>query len=177
MPSPLKTITAFPLVKFCQDSVGEVNAIGNYSVTPNTFFAKPSPTQDYVIRLVSIHFTFSGTQLAYNNYAAIAALTNGITIKSVGDEGTILDLTNGQPIKQNDNFVHFGTGLDTVNFSGNFVSITAEFLFSDDRINAPITIKGGNNEQLNINLNDDFTGMLDHHFIVKGHINNSAGYR
>lgn len=176
----LHKITAFPLSAFCADAMGNIAANNDYSAVADTFFIQPSADQDFVISKLAIHFLFSGTQIVYDSYANIAGgLADGVTVQTYDtvNNAVIHDLTAGFPLKMNSQFLHLGSGFEVYGFSGNILSVTAVLDLSSPEINAPVTLKGANSEQLQFLLNDDFSTMLEHHFTVKGYINSSTGYR
>lgn len=149
------------------DGTGNNNANGDYSVTPATFFIQPASDEIMIIHELYIHLVNSGAFPA-TVYASLgAALTNGVDILLTNDRSSGLSILP-EKIKTNDDFMHFGLGgFQLVNFSGGIDAIGASFKSSS--FGMPITLVGSKSHKIEVILNDNLTGLVDHHFIAHGY--------
>ena len=99
-------------------------------------------------------------------YGNISALTNGIQIRVQDDTGTLLDLTDGLPIKSNAHWGRFCYDDDIKDWGSGNEFVQGRWTFS--KAGAPIRLDGNTNRRLEILLDDSFTGLIDHTFNVQG---------
>ena len=171
------TITAQPLVRFLDtvgDGSGSKNVIGNYSAVAETFLCTPPVGKIFTFYSLTLHIT---ANIAGNvnaaDYAAVAGgLTNGYLLTTKNASGTIFNLTDDVPITDNEELEHLGAGDTTVRiieYSGNDKSIIVYIDFFE-QFGKPIVLKGDNGEYFEGFFNDDFSAIIDHHFILKGNV-------
>ena len=148
------------------DGSGTTNAIGNYAV-PTSFFIQPPTDIVYEIALLEFHISDAG-KFGQTEYANLgAALSTGIIVKTSDDVGDIFIITNGEPIKTNDDYFHIATLLNLHDWGGvdDTLFVTLNFV---DRYGSPLLLDGDQNQKLEIILEDNFAGLIDHHFIASG---------
>ena len=102
------------------------------------------------------------------NYGALAELTNGLHLVAYDTDGTteLLHLDGEHPIKTNADWGSFCYDVDFRDEgAGNAGYVNARWTF--DKAGRPIVLKAG--QSLAILLNDDFTGLDHHHFMIQGY--------
>ncbi|MDH5654209.1 MAG: hypothetical protein OEZ39_20320 [Gammaproteobacteria bacterium] len=162
--------TATPFIHVL-DTVGDGSGIhaidGDYSAVAQSFSFRPT-ANIYTIAIVTIHLGYSGT-LVHNRYADLAtALTNGLKIRSVDSgDNVLVDLMGGLPIKENHHFAHFVTEKIVTGFAASqWDTAFIMRLYTD--FTKGIQIDGTAGEYFELYANDNFTGVADHHCIIKG---------
>ena len=163
------------------DGTGTKNAIGNYTGEDGTleipaegvtsFFIQPAPGEIFRIQrmIVNVH---DAQKFKPEEYGNLTALTNGIFVR-VSNNGTTLDLTDGVPVKTNGSWgaLCFDAELySAAAGNGDYLRVRWTFAASG----YPIRLVGDNNDRLEVVLNDNFTGLLDHYFQVQGYIEGTA---
>ena len=146
------------------NGTGTNNAIGDYSSAAEEFYFQPSSGETYSISrmIVTIEDTSGFSAQEYGNLGA--ALTNGITIKVMDGETVDQNLTevpiikNGQwPMYCHDSTLHtYGAG-DEV--------LTSRWTFAKSGQSLNLSSA----QKLVVTLNDDFTGLISHRFLIQGH--------
>ena len=142
------------------------NAVGDYSSAVEQFtFTVPSGRVAEIERMIiflSDVGTFPSDKYGYN-----VVLANGVRIyvRDANDD-IILTLDAGHPITKNadwaamcydTNFISLGQGED---------SLAVRWTFA--KSGAPLYLKGRNGHYLSVELNDDYTGLVEHHFLIQG---------
>lgn len=161
------------------DGSGTKNAIGNYSgAGQEIFFIQPSVSQVFRIVRMIIFIGGKASSVKTDSYGSIAALTNGVTAR-VQNNGTVIDLTDGLPVKTNSGWG--GLCFDSEIYSSTSNTDTFNRVrWTFERSGYPIRLDGSNNEKLEIVLNDDFTdgagpnALTSHYFMVHGYIEGST---
>ena len=148
------------------DGSGTKNAVGNYSGAPQKFCIAPEAGEIFKVERI-IPFLKDSGSLDSDYYGNGIILTNGIQIKVVRfagqpQETVLADITDGVPVKSNSdwkrlcfdqNISEYGTGNETAVW---------RYTFSKD---APaIVLDGDNKEEIQVILNDDFSGLVEHYF-------------
>ena len=144
------------------DGTGTQQANGDYSVTPEDFkFTAVNVTE--LARVIVFIEDTSG--FGADDYGDIAGgLTNGIEIKVYRNDSTVDDLLDGITIKNNAGWARvchdvvnhaFGVGND-------FLSVRWTWAKSG----MPLKLLEG--EELRFELSDDFSGLVEHTFMVEG---------
>ncbi len=148
------------------DGTGVINAVGDYT-TPEIFYIKPTNDEVIEIDRLVIHILDSGT-LPVGEYGGLgSALTNGIDIQ-VTNARSISRSILPSVIKSNVGLLHLtDLGFSLVSFTGGIESITAVFDCKNGRGRCLI-LDGSQDHKLEILLSDNFTGLVDHHFIAHG---------
>ena len=146
------------------DGTGTKNAIGNQAAT--NFFISPDQGTYLSIGRLLVQITDIGNMVPAN-YGNLAELTNGIKLVKITNDGTETDLVDGFLIKTNGQWARYC--FDAVlSISGgvgeNYVNIRWTF----SRGGKDILLLAG--DRLEIQLDDDFTGLIGHTFLTQGRI-------
>jgi hypothetical protein len=148
------------------DGTGTENFIGSHLAT--TAYIQPATTE--IIRLTRLIVSIEdGTGIKSGLYGGLSALTNGITITQTDDSGTLVDFTDGVPIKTN---AQWGQLCYDVSWHAWSASPTEEMVlvrYTFSRMGQDVRLNGANAAKLQVNLNDNFTGLLSHRFLVQGY--------
>jgi len=107
--------------------------------------------------------------LIHNVYGDLAgALTNGLLLRSRTAAGAIVvDTLGGFPIKENHHFAHFFTTITNRSFAASNFDVTfTMYMFTD--FTKGVQLNGAIGDYFELYANDNFTGMVDHHFVIKG---------
>lgn len=148
------------------DGTGSINANGNYA-TPTTFFYAPPAGEVAVIEKMIIHIASKGL-FTLDGYGSIPAgtITTGydIIFRRLGT--VVTKLNNGKPIVSNADLAHINTDYRLINYANNYdasnVSLDAA------SFGGPLFMVGDLQDQLEITLLGDYSGLEDHHFILYG---------
>ncbi len=145
------------------DGTGITNAVGDYSVTPTPFFFQP-PLAVYIHKAIIMIESIAG--MWAERYGNIPnGLINGYSlIHRDTDDISQLELNNGIPIKTNAQIGRTGFNVDVKTWGAGDEVLLATCDFQTT--GAPLTLKA--NHKLGIILNDDFTGLKQHFFMVQG---------
>ena len=148
------------------DGTGTKSAVGDYSGTADDFYIQPPANTLYVLERMIIHIHDSSAFSA-EKYGALAALTNGILVKvkQVSPAVDLVDLTDGIPVKSNAVWGQVCFDADLADYGQGDVYLNIRWTFA--KAGQPIVIN--ENQQLAVTLNDDLTGLVDHHFMVQGY--------
>ena len=148
------------------DGTGVYDATGDYSVTATDFFFAPAAGETVEVTKLLVHVADKGP-FDVDGYGAIAAgLTVGIVIAVERLGAIVLRLTNGAPIKDNADLSHLNTDYRLTNFSSNYGSSIVSLDVA--AFQTSLLMHGDLGDKLIVTLNDDFTGLADHHFIMYG---------
>ena len=152
------------------DGSGTHDFIGNYSLVPTQAIIRPPDDQIFVLSEFTTQYSDAGKfqQGVYGSLAA--ALTNGIIIGAYDrDNVLIFSLSNSDTIKTNDIWLH--TGYETVLTEwGTATTTTLTASLKTEQFGTAFQLDGNKGEYLKVTLQDDFTGLIDHTFLVKGFI-------
>lgn len=170
MPSITKQtdLAKIPFVRYLDtngDGTGTKEAIGNYSVTPDTFFIQPATNEIMNIGSLLLHVA-GGTAFGISEYGNIGTpLTVGVVI-NITINGSTIAFTNSHPLKSNGDLMHIANSFDIHAFKNLETSIAARI--TNEAFGTGLILKGYTNDKLEIILNDDFTTLTSHDFIVTG---------
>ncbi len=146
------------------DGTGTVDAIGDYSTVTEFYYEAPELGATFHRMIVSIEDNGGGTISEYGNLGA-GGLTNGIEVKVVDDSDTVMaDLTDGLPIKSNGDWGRLCYDIDRKDWGGGNDFYQVRWTFS--KSGEPVILREG--WRLVVYLNDDFTNLVGHHFMVQG---------
>jgi len=147
------------------DGSGVDSAVGNYASVAKDFFIQPPAGRKYVLSRGIFTVEDSGG-FPSGGYGASSVLTNGITAQVTdSDLNVIDDLTNGVNIKTNAQWgsLCFDTEIKTWPGGGNNYLLVR---WTFERDGAPIVLV--NRQRFVLTLNDDFSFLIAHRFMVKG---------
>lgn len=155
-----------PISRYLDDAgngAGSKNANGDYSLAAEEFFISPSDETYLITSLVAL---VGGTgTLTADKYGVIAALTNGVQIKTVSDLAQVVtNWTDGVPIKSNKHLYAKCYDAKQVTFSSGDEHVVARWSFMGS--GGPVVLHSG--YKLVVELNDDFSSLAEHTFLATG---------
>lgn len=150
------------------DGTGTKNANGNYSSAEEIFYIQPPAGLSYKLNRLMILIEDQKGFEAGNYGALAAALTNGIEIKAVNNDGITCDITDGIPITHNGHWAILAFDIDLKVWGSGEDLLIARFCLNG--IGESIIIDGDQGGRFNVYLNDDFTGISEHYFMVQADI-------
>lgn len=160
-------MSKFPINKILDtvgDGSGTNNAIGNYSGGAQSFKMTVPVGTSYTVSNLIIYLA-GGTAFTNDGYGSIInSLANGWTIK-IYKSGVLNDLLDGNLIKANRDLESISTSICHPTFGGLADSLVATISFSS--YGMPFYIS--ESEYIEVILNDNFSGLAKHQFIVQGH--------
>ena len=149
------------------DGTGVKNAVGDYATTPTVFYYQPPVGITAEVTKLMIHVSDKGA-FDVDGYGAIAPgqIVNGLKITVYRLGVKVLELTDGEPIVDNADLMHLNTDYKLINFTSNYgssiVSLDAQAFQNS------LLMHGDLEDQLRVELSDDYTGLEDQHFIMYG---------
>ena len=146
---------------------GTKDASGDYSAAETIFSIQPPPGQAYRIARMIPHVV-AGGKLQSDKYGVAIVLTNGITIRTRDDSGTLLNLTDSLPIITNTDWARLCYDLAISNFGTGNEYLHARWTFQ--KSGQYIRLVGDNNERLEVVLNDDFSDLVEQYFMIQGYV-------
>lgn len=148
------------------NGTGTKNAIGDYSSTQTDFkILNPVGADgDMEVNRLIVQIEDFGNAVA-ETYGVLGVLTNGVEILVFdGDGNTVIDVTDGQPIKNNGQWARHSYDVSIANFPGTNDFVECRWTFG--RAGSPIELKPG--WSFCARLNDDLQGLIAHYFQVQG---------
>ena len=162
-----------PLLRYLDtvwDGSGTHDFIGDYSLVPTQAIIKPPDNQIFVLTEFLVQYSDAGKFLQ-SAYASLAgALVNGVEIAAYDRKGNaIFSLTPSHPVITNDLWVHLGYNVALQEW-GTAATTTLTAKLKDIDFGTAFSLNGNKGEYLKVSLSDDFSGMIDQSFLVKGYI-------
>ena len=150
------------------DGTGTKNANGNYASEAEIFYCQPGATEKIAATrmLVSVEDTNGFIAEEYGNLAT--ALTNGVTVRVSDDNGVIVDLTDGIPVKYNAQWGALCYDVDVKTWGNGNELLVARWTFQ--KAGDFLNLDGSYNERVEVVLNDNLTGLISHYFLLQGQI-------
>ena len=146
------------------DGSGTKQATGDYSTTPTSFYIKPANGDIYLIERAIVHIRDSAGYRADRYGDMPQALTNGIEVKMFRNGNVSDDLTDGIPVKVNADWGRLCYDVSPVAFGAGNDFLQARWTFA--KSGQPLKL--GSNQSLHFMLNDDFTRLIEHTFMIQG---------
>ncbi len=147
------------------DGTGTKNAVGDYSSTM-THFGITDPNRHFHINRMLVQIEDAGA-FATNGYGAIAAgvITNGVKVQLVNEnEELMVDFTDGVFIKSNNDWARACYDVKLENWATGNGAIHVRWTFR----NAGYPIRVDKGHHFEVVLNDNFTALVSHYFMVEG---------
>jgi hypothetical protein len=144
------------------DGTGTKSAIGDYSSGAEIFYIQPPAGTVYRIARMIVYIEDDAV-FNSDGYAAIAApgLSTGIQVRVQDDSGTLNDMTDGLPVKQNMQWKRFCYDIKVSEFgappAGN-ESMAVRWTFN--KAGPYIRLNGNKNERLEVVLNDNLSTLV-----------------
>lgn len=148
------------------DGTGDKEAIGDYSGAGLTWFYYEATGYTEINRMIISYE--DGTGFRAERYASLnAALPVGILVKQVDAlNNEMLDLTDNLPITNNAGWGDLCYDVDLKSWGPGNEFILVRWTFGQS--GSPLALNAG--QKLIVVLNDDFTGLVSHKFMVQGEI-------
>lgn len=160
-----KDAPLFRLMDTNGDGTGTKNANGNYS-TPDIFYIEPSSDRLFLINRMIVCIEDAAGMRAERYGSLSDALTNGIIVRVSDNSGVKQDLTDGIPVKTNAGWGTLCFDVDVKTWGAGDELLLVRWTFQ--RSGVPIPLNGAKGEKLEIYLQDDFTGIVNHYFFAQG---------
>lgn len=145
------------------DGSGEKSAIGDYSLSPVEFKIKPALEEIYEVVSLTVYIEDSGS-LDSGFYGNSIQLNNGIEIFARRGNVILWDITDGDPIKKNQDWLKYGFQ-ETVSAFGQGTNVV-QYRWQTEVDSSTMILEGANGDELVGILNDDFSGLTDHKFKI-----------
>lgn len=146
------------------DGQGAYNLNGNYSASPTDFYYQATSTYYVQTLLISIS---DSTKFLQNDYGGMASgiVTNGVKLFIKPNGLTEIPLLSSVAFKYNYEWLQVTPHTILTQFDGLPQTLSINFDIVAD-YGMPITMNIG--DRFIIRLNDDFTGLIDHTFGLRG---------
>jgi hypothetical protein len=170
MPTIRKQYRPLECFRFLSDdgtTTGEKNIVGDYSSASETFYVQADIGTFFVLSRIIVSIEDSGS-FDSGRYGNGGTLTNGIQIKVSRPNSTDSDLTDGLPVFTNGQWAKLCHDVDLKNFGAGNEWLTVRWTLKHCGI--PIVLNGDENEALQVIVNDDFTHLISHRFMVQGFV-------
>lgn len=162
-----------PICRFLDtvgDGTGTKNAVGNYAAA-TVFKIQPGSNQVFVIKSLTF-FIRDNSIFGSGTYGGGLTLANGIILRKQNGAGTVYDFMDGLNIFTNADFAQFAANVDYVNLASgtgdDFLRATIDF---EQLLGQALTLtQASNNERLEVVLQDNFTGLIQHRFRAGGYV-------
>lgn len=146
---------------------GTTNLNVDGSSTP--VIAKIEANSNYDIYITSITLKISDSSVSNSKFGALAELTNGISLTLTESEVSTSLLLNAKTIGQTIGELPNAYKTLLVSYSGNNDLITITSDFSTITNPAGLRIGRGNTDKLELQVNDDLTGLISLEVVVFGY--------
>lgn len=145
------------------DGSGTMNAIGDYSLTPTAFYYQPPITVKVHKAVIMIESLQGMWAERYGNI--MGGLTNGYSFcQSNVDDVVQIEINNGIAVKSNAELGRTGFDVDVKTWGAGNEVLLATCNFNET--GAPLELKANN--KMSVTLNDDFSGLIQHFFMLQG---------
>lgn len=162
-----------PIYRFLDingNGTGTKNATGDYSSSEEIFYIQPAADEVFRIDRLIIWLRGEEGEIKWDWYIEEDPLTIGIEVRVQDNSSTLVDLTNGVPIKTVQDLMRVCFDVEIVpkDATDDYQAAAAKWTFS--KAGYPLRLVGANNERLEVVLNDDFNSLDEHYFMVQGYI-------
>lgn len=144
---------------------GTNNANGDYSLAEEQFLLKDSARDSVEIERMIVLIENVGAMDAAK-YGNDITLTNGIILNLRDSGDVLLETYTAFPVKTNSEWAGQCHDMVLHTFGIGNEIITVRWTFS--KAGQPITVDLGAGEYLEMLLNDDFSGLVKHQFLLQG---------
>ena len=151
------------------DGTGTHGATGDYSSSAEEFYYQVPSGKVATIHRIIIAIGDAST-IATDKYGGADALTNGITVKVTDSDDTLIQfLNNGNliPVKTNADWAKLCYDFSIYDTGAGQNSDYALFRWTFSRSGMPLVLT--NQDKFVVTLNDDFTDLTDHTFMIQGY--------
>ena len=145
------------------DGTGTKNAIGDYTTPDEFYFSYPKPVN---IERMVVHI--SDTAMLQGQYGDLTALTNGYNVKVLDAAGsTVVDLTDGIPIKANADFGRYCYDVQHQSWGSAPTNEFVQVRWTFAKAGHPLYLPAG--YKLSITFSDNLSGLIEHYFMIQGY--------
>ncbi len=146
------------------DGTGSANANGDYSVTQGIHYIEAPAGQAYYLERMLVTIKDVGAPDA-GSYGNSITLTNGIGVRVRDASDTlVVDLTAQKKVKTNGDWSTLCYDVQVVDFGTGDDYVAVRWTFAKSGL--PIILRPG--YKLEVTLDDDLTGLVEHSFNVQG---------
>jgi len=156
------------------DGSGTKNAAVDHSGAAESY--QITPGAGVIMRVQRLVFYIrDGATWDYDKYGTAVVLTNGIEIRvyDAGTPATVLDISHAIPIKSTGHLAGFCGNISAITTSAgtdHMVSCVLDFTACGQ----VLRLDGDADEQLEVVLHDDFSGLVEHYFVAYGYTESAA---
>lgn len=151
------------------DGTGTYNIVGDYSGAPTDFYYQAPVGVKYYLNAVTVTITDT-SKFNVDGFGGLAALTNGIEM-IYSDLGVEHVLLGGRQIKTNGEWpvvTPYVKLIPFANLSGaDLLSVTFKL---KELYEIPLILSGDHDRKFIVRVNDDFTGLVTHQYVLHGRI-------
>jgi hypothetical protein len=122
----------------------------------------------FIVTSVLVWLKVDSDKMEAYEYGAAPALTNGITMGILQDGQLVTDTTDGVPIKTNIDWMRVGRRYEYLKGKKDFYSYWLSW-WEYVAVGEPAFLDGTLKQEFVMYLNDDFSHLLEHYFIVFGY--------
>lgn len=150
------------------NGTGNKDFSADYSSAAEIAYIQPGASEVFRVArmIVGIEDTSGFSAAEYGNLGG--GLTNGVTVRKQSDGGTLIDLTDGLPVKTNASWGMLCYDVDLKTWGVGDELLVVRWTFA--KAGQYLRLDGSNNERLEVVLNDDFSGLVAHTFMVQGYV-------
>jgi hypothetical protein len=147
------------------DGTGTKNANGDYSSAAERFLITPPVGQTYFLNRMIIQ-VYDTTGMQAQEYGSLTSeLSNGIYLRVRDPSDAVkLDLTDGIPIVKNSDWGGLCYDVDVKTWGSGNEALVVRWTFAN--AGNPLVLPSG--WSLNVELNDNLDGLIEHLFIIQG---------
>lgn len=147
------------------DGTGTKNAIGNYA-TATEFKIVPPSNQIYVLERLIVH-VLDGGAFDAEKYGNGVTLTNGIGIWKRNGSGDLTDYCDSVPVVSNADWGRMCYDVTYLDIGTGDKAMNVRWTFS--KAGQPVRLDGPNGEYFTAELEDNFSGLTAHYFMIQGY--------
>ncbi len=160
-----------PIISQLLDTVGDgsgtFDAIGDYSGAAEEFFIAPAAQEIYCITRLIVSLSDAGSFDA-DKYGNNIDITNGILLHVANASSTLYPLIQvNHPVTTNAGWAHYCHDFTSHSFGSGQNHGTVRWTFA--KSGQMVVLDGGLSEKLVVTLEDDFSDLVSHHFLVQGY--------
>ena len=157
--------------EYLRDDGGSIHAIGNYLAVPEHFTWVPETHRiAHITRMLIL--IEDDSNLGATSYGGIVGgLLNGIGVHvhdSNNGDAIIADLDGAESIYTNTDWAGLCHDLTPYVFGGGQNNQVATIRWTFEKAGGPLMLDGSKGHYLAIDLNDDFSSLVDHRFLIQG---------
>lgn len=142
------------------------NAVGDYEGAVSKFTIAPGPKQVFEAYRLIVYIEDAGAPDS-GKYGNNVTLTNGIRVLvRDADDVIVLELDGGDAVKTNAQWSALCYDVSVLNWGSGNDSVTVRWTFA--KSGNEVRIDGSKGHYLSIELNDDFSDLVKHTFMLQG---------